>query len=151
METVRYRFEEPREIPLFGKYGREVLVYIDRVELRRNGAVEQTLGFEDAAELTWQEAGRKSAILFLKPKTEDGIQEPCLSIRCREKGHFDRLKEYYDAFWKENVHDSLGHVSWTEDLAERLKELRKLKKQYDNGEITKEEYARLRQGLLVGL
>lgn len=151
MGAARYTFTEPREFPFFFVRPREVRAYDDRVEIWKGEVLERTLDFEDAAELSWEEAGRKSAIVFLGPEVSKTPRKILLTIPCRERVHFDYLKAFYTAFWKENVHDSLGKVSWTQDLAEKLKELRVLKKRYDQGEITKEEYARLRQGLLVGL
>lgn len=152
MGAARYTFEEPGRFPFFFLKGREALVYDDRVEVFHRGLPELTLGYEDVAELEWEEEGRGGYILFLGQQEErTGRRVRLLELRAGKKEAFDQIKANYDSFWQENVHDSMGKVSWTQDLAEKLKELRALKKRYDQGEITKEEYAQLRQGLLVGL
>ena len=152
MGAARYTFEEPGRFPFFFLKGREVLVYDDRVEVFHRGLPEQTLCYEDVAELVWEEEGRGGYILFLgKEEERTGRRVRLLELQVKKKEDYDQLKANYDGFWQENVHDSVGKVSWTQDLAEKLKELRVLKKRYDKGEITKEEYAQLRQGLLVGL
>lgn len=151
MGAASYTFTEPRGFPFFFVKTREVSVYDDRVETELDGIPESVLYFEDVAELSMEADGRKRYLLLLGEEERPGRRRCLLSLRLRQEEDFDRVKALYDAFWQENVHDSLGKVSWTQDLAEKLKELRELKKRYDSGEITKEEYAALRQGLLVGL
>lgn len=151
MGAASYTFTEPRGFPFFFVKAREVSVYDDRVETELDGIPESVLYFEDVAELSMEADGRKRYLLLLGEEERPGRRRCLLSLRLRQEEDFDRVKALYDAFWQENVHDSLGKVSWTQDLAEKLKELRELKKRYDSGEITKEEYAALRQGLLVGL
>ncbi|MBQ3090399.1 MAG: hypothetical protein IJD21_07590 [Oscillospiraceae bacterium] len=130
MGRARYSFTQPREFPFFFARKVRVDIYDDRLVCQ-----DRTLNYEDISCMSWHPEGAQGAIRLCGGEDRFGRPRVIMELRAREED-YGALREQYDRFWQENVEDSLGKVSWTQDLAQRLKDLRALKKQYDAGEIT---------------